>query len=83
MYFIKAILLKLFCKTAGLCSNFILSYFQTSNAKVSILVTDVNDNDPIFDLSMPQNLTVLEEQANAFVGQVKVSTYADPVYSFF
>lgn len=49
-------------------------FFQTSTAQVNILVTDVNDNDPIFDLSLPQNLTVLEEQANAFVGQIKVST---------
>ncbi|KAI5103079.1 protocadherin-15 isoform X2, partial [Silurus meridionalis] len=43
----------------------------TSTAKVNILVTDVNDNDPIFDLTLPQSLTVLEEQANTFVGQVK------------
>ncbi|XP_053094750.1 protocadherin-15b isoform X2 [Pangasianodon hypophthalmus] len=43
----------------------------TSTAKVNILVTDVNDNDPMFDPLLPQNLTVLEEQANAFVGQVK------------
>ncbi|KAF4085313.1 hypothetical protein AMELA_G00115940 [Ameiurus melas] len=43
----------------------------TSIAKVNILVTDVNDNDPMFDPLLPQNLTVLEEQANAFVGQVK------------
>ena len=46
---------------------------QTSTATVNILVTDVNDNDPVFDLLLPQNLTVEEEQANAFVGQVKVS----------
>uniref|UniRef100_A0AAR2LYP5 Protocadherin-15 n=1 Tax=Pygocentrus nattereri TaxID=42514 RepID=A0AAR2LYP5_PYGNA len=43
----------------------------TSTATVDILVTDVNDNDPVFDLLLPQNLTVQEEQANAFVGQVK------------
>lgn len=39
------------------------------------MVTDVNDNDPTFDLLLPQNLTVVEEQANAFVGQVKVSKH--------
>ncbi|KAM9462144.1 protocadherin-15-like [Clarias gariepinus] len=43
----------------------------TSTATVNILVTDVNDNDPMFDLSLPRNLTVLEERANALVGQVK------------
>ncbi|XP_060747515.1 protocadherin-15b [Tachysurus vachellii] len=45
----------------------------TSTAKVNILVTDVNDNDPTFDLLLPQNLTVVEEQANTFVGQVKAT----------
>ncbi|XP_036428098.1 protocadherin-15b [Colossoma macropomum] len=45
----------------------------TSTATVDILVTDVNDNDPVFDLLLPQNLTVQEEQANAFVGQVKAT----------
>lgn len=33
---------------------------------------DVNDNDPVFDPSLSKNLTVPEEQANAFVGRVKV-----------
>lgn len=69
-------------KPGSLGSNFMLSCFQTSNAKVNILVTDVNDNDPIFDRSLPQNLTVLEEQANAFVGQVKVSAPTGPARSF-
>ncbi|XP_072522693.1 protocadherin-15b isoform X1 [Salminus brasiliensis] len=45
----------------------------TSTATVDILVTDVNDNDPVFDPLLPQNLTVQEEQANAFVGQVKAT----------
>lgn len=45
-----------------------------STATVSIIVTDVNDNDPTFDPTLPQNLTVQEEQANVFVGQVRVSS---------
>uniref|UniRef100_A0A8B9RAD1 Protocadherin-related 15b n=1 Tax=Astyanax mexicanus TaxID=7994 RepID=A0A8B9RAD1_ASTMX len=45
----------------------------TSTATVDILVTDVNDNDPVFDPLLPHNLTVQEEQANAFVGQVKAT----------
>lgn len=36
------------------------------------MVTDVNDNDPLFDSSLPVNLTVIEEQKDAYVGQVKV-----------
>ena len=36
------------------------------------MVTDVNDNDPQFDSSLPVNLTVIEEQDDAYVGQVKV-----------
>ncbi|KAI2658740.1 Protocadherin-15 [Labeo rohita] len=43
----------------------------TSTATVNIVVTDVNDNDPEFDPLLPLNLTVQEEEANAFVGQVK------------
>lgn len=39
---------------------------------VNIVVTDVNDNDPLFDSSLPVNLTVTEEQDHAYVGQVKV-----------
>lgn len=46
---------------------------QTSTATVSIVVTDVNDNDPTFDLTLPRNLTVQEERANVSVGQVRVS----------
>ncbi|XP_066519597.1 protocadherin-15b isoform X3 [Hoplias malabaricus] len=45
----------------------------TSTATVDILVTDVNDNDPVFDPLLPQNLTVQEEHANIFVGQVKAT----------
>ncbi|XP_051925278.1 protocadherin-15-like isoform X2 [Hippocampus zosterae] len=45
----------------------------TSSATVNIVVTDVNDNDPLFDPSMPVNLTVSEKQDRAFVGQVKAS----------
>lgn len=39
---------------------------------MSVVVTDVNDNDPLFDATLPVNLTVMEEQDQAFVGQVKV-----------
>uniref|UniRef100_A0A8C9V1N7 Protocadherin related 15 n=1 Tax=Scleropages formosus TaxID=113540 RepID=A0A8C9V1N7_SCLFO len=46
---------------------------QTSTATVSVVVTDVNDNDPIFDPLLPRNFTVQEEEANLFVGQVKAS----------
>ncbi|KAK2876830.1 hypothetical protein Q8A67_020926 [Cirrhinus molitorella] len=45
----------------------------TSTATVNIVVTDVNDNDPEFDPLLPLNLTVQEEEANAFVGQVKAT----------
>lgn len=38
-----------------------------------MVVTDVNDNDPEFDLTIPTNFTVQEEEANLFVGQVRVS----------
>lgn len=48
---------------------------QTSTATVSVVVTDVNDNDPTFDLTLPQNLTVQEESANLYVGQVRVSRF--------
>ncbi|KAJ8284825.1 hypothetical protein COCON_G00036750 [Conger conger] len=44
-----------------------------STATVTIVVTDVNDNDPVFDTLLPKNFTVQEEQANLFVGQVKAS----------
>ncbi|XP_037394710.1 protocadherin-15a isoform X2 [Pygocentrus nattereri] len=45
----------------------------TSTATVSIVVTDVNDNDPTFDLTLPRNLTVQEERANISVGQVRAT----------
>ncbi|XP_034148189.1 protocadherin-15b isoform X4 [Esox lucius] len=45
----------------------------TSTATVNIVVTDVNDNDPVFDLPLLRNLTVIEEEANSFVGQVKAT----------
>ncbi|KAG1936095.1 protocadherin-15 [Pimephales promelas] len=45
----------------------------TSTATVKIVVTDVNDNDPEFDPLLPRTLTVQEEEANAFVGQVKAT----------
>lgn len=48
-------------------------YMQTSTATVSVVVTDVNDSDPTFDLTLPRNLTVQEERANLSVGQVRVS----------
>uniref|UniRef100_A0A8C1U6S1 Protocadherin-15 n=1 Tax=Cyprinus carpio TaxID=7962 RepID=A0A8C1U6S1_CYPCA len=44
-----------------------------STATVSIVITDVNDNDPTFDLTLPRNLTVREEEANVFVGQVRAT----------
>ncbi|XP_048125672.1 protocadherin-15a isoform X2 [Alosa alosa] len=44
---------------------------STSTTTVLIVVTDVNDNDPTFDLTLPRNLTVQEERANLFVGQVR------------
>lgn len=40
---------------------------------MSIVVTDVNDNDPEFNVTMPITFTVQEEQANLFLGQVQVS----------
>uniref|UniRef100_A0A8C5MN76 Protocadherin-15 n=1 Tax=Leptobrachium leishanense TaxID=445787 RepID=A0A8C5MN76_9ANUR len=45
----------------------------TSTATVNVQVTDVNDNDPVFDLYLPRNLSVQEEEVNAFVGQVKAT----------
>uniref|UniRef100_A0A8C1Z8L7 Protocadherin-15 n=1 Tax=Cyprinus carpio TaxID=7962 RepID=A0A8C1Z8L7_CYPCA len=46
---------------------------QISTATVSIVITDVNDNDPSFDLTLLRNLTVREEAASVFVGQVKAT----------
>lgn len=40
---------------------------------MSIVVTDVNDNDPVFNRTINTNFTVREEEANLFVGQVVVS----------
>ncbi|KAK3573779.1 hypothetical protein QTP86_032950 [Hemibagrus guttatus] len=45
----------------------------TSTATVSVVVTDVNDNDPTFDLTLPRNLTVQEERANLSVGLVRAT----------
>uniref|UniRef100_H9GAU8 Protocadherin-15 n=1 Tax=Anolis carolinensis TaxID=28377 RepID=H9GAU8_ANOCA len=45
----------------------------TSTATVNVVVTDVNDNGPVFDHFLPKNLTVQEEEANAFVGQVRAT----------
>nr|XP_033796893.1 protocadherin-15 isoform X1 [Geotrypetes seraphini]XP_033796894.1 protocadherin-15 isoform X1 [Geotrypetes seraphini]XP_033796895.1 protocadherin-15 isoform X1 [Geotrypetes seraphini]XP_033796896.1 protocadherin-15 isoform X1 [Geotrypetes seraphini] len=45
----------------------------TSTATVNVVVTDVNDNGPVFDLYLPKNLSVQEEEVNAFVGQVKAT----------
>uniref|UniRef100_A0A3B5L921 Cadherin domain-containing protein n=1 Tax=Xiphophorus couchianus TaxID=32473 RepID=A0A3B5L921_9TELE len=42
----------------------------TSTAVVNVVVTDVNDNDPVFNSSLPVNLSVTEEQNNAFVGHI-------------
>ncbi|XP_069755500.1 protocadherin-15b [Narcine bancroftii] len=46
---------------------------STSTTTVNIMVTDVNDNDPKFDTTFPKNFTVLEEEANIYVGQVKAT----------
>ncbi|XP_026310625.1 protocadherin-15 [Piliocolobus tephrosceles] len=46
---------------------------MTSTATVNVVVTDVNDNAPVFDPYLPRNLSVVEEEANAFVGQVKAT----------
>ncbi|XP_040905746.1 protocadherin-15a [Toxotes jaculatrix] len=45
----------------------------TSTTTVNIVVTDVNDNDPEFNLTMPTNFTVREEQANLFIGEVRAT----------
>uniref|UniRef100_A0A7M4ERU1 Protocadherin-15 n=1 Tax=Crocodylus porosus TaxID=8502 RepID=A0A7M4ERU1_CROPO len=45
----------------------------TSTATVNVVVTDVNDNGPVFDMFLPRNLSVQEEEANAFVGQVRAT----------
>ncbi|XP_054428745.1 protocadherin-15 isoform X2 [Pteronotus mesoamericanus] len=45
----------------------------TSTATVNVVVSDVNDNDPVFDPYLPRNLSVVEEEANAFVGQVRAT----------
>ncbi|XP_004369944.1 protocadherin-15 isoform X9 [Trichechus manatus latirostris] len=45
----------------------------TSTATVNVVVTDVNDNAPVFDPYLPRNLSVVEEEANAFVGQVRAT----------
>ncbi|XP_062415976.1 protocadherin-15-like isoform X1 [Pungitius pungitius] len=45
----------------------------TSTVTVSVVVTDVNDNDPLFDPSLPVNLTVMEERNHAYVGQVQAT----------
>ncbi|MEQ2260762.1 Protocadherin-15 [Xenotaenia resolanae] len=48
----------------------------TSTVMVNVVVTDVNDNDPVFNYSLPMNLTVTEEQDNAFIGQVMVRRFS-------
>ncbi|XP_044772383.1 protocadherin-15 isoform X6 [Neomonachus schauinslandi] len=45
----------------------------TSTATVNVVVTDVNDNAPVFDPFLPRNLSVVEEETNAFVGQVRAT----------
>uniref|UniRef100_UPI0037E07B41 Protocadherin-15 EC4-EC7 n=1 Tax=Mus musculus TaxID=10090 RepID=UPI0037E07B41 len=40
---------------------------------VNIRVMDANDNAPVFDPYLPRNLSVVEEEANAFVGQVRAT----------
>ncbi|XP_067858865.1 protocadherin-15b [Heptranchias perlo] len=46
---------------------------STSTATVNVVVTDVNDNDPTFDAIFLKNFTVLEEEANIYVGQVRAT----------
>lgn len=46
---------------------------QTSTTTVNIVVTDVNDNDPEFDPAVAVNFTAREEEADLFVGRVRVS----------
>ncbi|XP_059804084.1 protocadherin-15b [Hypanus sabinus] len=46
---------------------------STSTTTVNIMVTDVNDNDPKFDAIFLKNFTVLEEEANIYVGQVRAT----------
>ncbi|XP_038629350.1 protocadherin-15b isoform X4 [Scyliorhinus canicula] len=46
---------------------------STSTTTVNIVVTDVNDNDPTFDAIFLKNFTVLEEEANIYVGQVRAT----------
>ncbi|XP_059509133.1 protocadherin-15b [Stegostoma tigrinum] len=46
---------------------------STSTTTVNIVVTDVNDNDPNFDTILLKNFTVLEEEANIYVGQVRAT----------
>uniref|UniRef100_A0A670YZ85 Protocadherin-15 n=1 Tax=Pseudonaja textilis TaxID=8673 RepID=A0A670YZ85_PSETE len=45
----------------------------TSTATVNVVVTDVNDNGPVFDPFLPKIFTVQEEETNAFVGQVRAT----------
>ncbi|XP_041866277.1 protocadherin-15a isoform X2 [Melanotaenia boesemani] len=45
----------------------------TSTTTVNIVVTDVNDNDPAFNLNITTNFTVREEQSNLYVGQVEAT----------
>uniref|UniRef100_A0A3Q2D6D4 Protocadherin-15 n=1 Tax=Cyprinodon variegatus TaxID=28743 RepID=A0A3Q2D6D4_CYPVA len=52
---------------------FVFFLLQTSTATVNIVVTDVNDNDPKFEVILSSNFTVKEEQANLFVGQVRAT----------
>ncbi|XP_069097078.1 protocadherin-15 [Pleurodeles waltl] len=44
-----------------------------STATVNVMVTDVNDNGPVFDPYLSKNLSVQEEEVNAFVGQVRAT----------
>ncbi|KAI4807668.1 hypothetical protein KUCAC02_027459, partial [Chaenocephalus aceratus] len=40
---------------------------------IRLFIKNVNDNDPLFDSSLPVNLTVIEEKDHAYVGQVKAT----------
>lgn len=45
----------------------------TSTATVNVVVTDVNDSAPVFDPYLPRNLSVVKEEASAFVDQVRAT----------
>ncbi|XP_077999347.1 protocadherin-15-like [Glandiceps talaboti] len=51
---------------------------QTVTAELIVTVLDINDNNPIFNSSWPTSFQVDENEANAFVGEVKAYDIDDP-----